>query len=52
MTVPPSMRLLGFILVGDKTGAASAIGKAGVTAEAELKSWFGVAHGRGISCSL
>ena len=45
------MRLLGFILVGDKTGAASAIGKAGVTAEAELKSWFGVApklaHGGG-----
>ena len=26
------MRLLGFILVGDKTGAASAIGEAGVTA--------------------
>ena len=37
--------------MGDKTGAASAIGEAGVTAKAELKSWFGVApkvaHGGG-----
>ena len=37
--------------MGGKTGAASAIGEAGVTAEAELKSRFGVAakvaHGGG-----
>ena len=45
------MRLLGFILVDDKTGAASAIGEAGVTAKAELKSLARfaakVAHGGG-----
>ena len=33
------MRLLGIFLVGGKTGAASAIGLAGVTAEAELQYW-------------
>ena len=34
----PSMRLLGIILGGDWTGAASAMYEAGVTAKAELKS--------------
>ena len=37
------MRLLGFVLGEDGLGAASAIGEAGVTAKAELKSWVGVA---------
>ena len=39
------MRLLGIILVviGLEAGAASAIVEAGVTAEAELKSWLSVA---------
>ena len=39
--VEPSMHLLGLFLVGDRTGAASAIGEAGVSAEAELKSYVG-----------
>ena len=37
------MRLLGFVLGEDGLGAASAIGEAGVTAKAELKSRVGVA---------
>ena len=37
------MRLLGIILGGDWTGAASAMYEAGVTAKAELKSQVGVA---------
>ena len=37
------MRLLGIILGGDCTGAASAMYEAGVTAKAELKSQVGVA---------
>ena len=32
------MRLLGIILGGDGTGAATTLGVVGVTAEAELKS--------------
>jgi len=35
------MRLLGIILGGDGTGAATTIGVVGVTAEAELKSVVG-----------
>ena len=37
------MRLLGIILGGNGTGAATTIGVVGVTADAELKSRVGVA---------
>ena len=49
--IPPSMRLLGIILVLDGRGAATTTIVVGVTAVAELKSLNGlaakVAHGKG-----